>query len=114
MKFVGLQHLRPGAVLYEGLEAADPETGQIIFRCRLLEISSGQQTDAQGQTRPTLLMTASQPEVEAATLNRIWKCLEWTLEGYGGTLQSDVQISASELTGCVRPTTRTIRKRSPT
>ncbi len=34
----GLKHLRPGAVLYEQLEASDPETGRTIFRCRLLEV----------------------------------------------------------------------------
>ena len=81
VKLGGLKHLRPGAVLYEQLEAADPETGQTIFRCRLVEIARQQQSDAQGQCRPTLVMTASQPEVEAAALDRIWQCLQRTLGG---------------------------------
>ena len=94
----GLQRLRPGSVLYEQLEAADPETGRTVFRCRLLEVASGQRTDTQGQRRPTLTLTASQPEVEAGALNRIWKCLQRTLEGYRGPLEADVRISAAELT----------------
>jgi hypothetical protein len=98
VKIAGLQHLRPGVVLYEGLEAADPETGLMIFRCRLLEVSSGRQTDTQGQSRPTLVLTAAQPEVEAAAMHRIGKWLEWTLQGFSGPLESDVQFSATELT----------------
>lgn len=98
VKLGGLQHLRPGAILYEQFEAADPETGQTVLRCRLLEIASQQQTDDQGQRRTVLAMRASQPEVEAASLERIWQCLARTLEGSYGSLESDVQISASELT----------------
>jgi hypothetical protein len=98
VKLGELRHLQPGVTLYEGLEAADPETGRRVFRCRLLEISKGQQTDAQGQRRPTLTVIASQPEIEADALDRIWQCLQRTLEGFHGPLETDVQISASELT----------------
>jgi hypothetical protein len=85
-------------MLYEQLEAADPETGQMIFRCRLLEIVCGQQSDPQGQRRATLTMTASQPEVEAAALDRIWRCLQRALEGFSGPLEADLQLAAAEMT----------------
>ena len=96
VKIGGLRHLRPGAVLYEQLEAADPETSQVVFRCRLLEVARGEKTE--GQCRTTLTMIASQPEVEAGGLRRIWRCLQRNLEGYQGPLETDVQVSAAELT----------------
>lgn len=94
----GVRRLRPGATLYEQLEAADPETGQIILRCRLLEVVRGTETDQQGRRRPTLWMTASQPEVDTAAMRRIWQCLQRTLEGSCGSLEADVRLSAAELT----------------
>lgn len=98
VKLGGLQYLRPGAILYEQLEAADPETGQVVFRCRLLEVAHQKKTDPQGQSRPTLTMIASQPEVEVGGVHRIWRCLQRTLEGYRGPLEADIQVSAAELT----------------
>jgi hypothetical protein len=98
VKLGGLQHLRPGTVLYGHFEAADPETGQTVFRCQFLEVARQQQTDDQGQRRTVLAMRASQPEVEAASLGRIGQCLARTLEGSCGPLVADVQLSASELT----------------
>ncbi len=98
VKLGGLQHLRPGTVLCEQVEAADPETGKTVFRCRLMEISRKTQTDSQGQRRPVMAIVASQPEVETVSLDRIRQCIERTLEGFGGPLETDVQLSASELT----------------
>lgn len=98
VKLGGLQRLRPGTVLYERFEATDPELGKTVFRCRFLEVARQQQTDEQGQRRSVLAMKASQPEVEAASLGRIWQCLARTLEGSRGPLEADVQLSASELT----------------
>jgi hypothetical protein len=97
VRLAGLKHLRPGVVLYQQLEAADPETGQPIFRCRLAEITRRQPTDPQGQRRPMLVISVSQPEVEAAALDRIWQCLQRTLAGSYGLLEADLQFSASDL-----------------
>jgi hypothetical protein len=96
VKLGGLQYPRPGHTLYQGLELLDPETGQTIFRCRLLEIA--QQPTGANQSRPMLLVTASQAELEAAAIDRVWRCLERTLEGASGPLEADVQLSAAELT----------------
>ena len=94
VKLDGVKHLRPGAVLYEGWSLTDPETGQTILRCRLLEIARQQETDEQGQRRTVLTLTAAQPEVEAAALDRIWQCLQRTLEGSCGPLEADLRLSA--------------------
>jgi hypothetical protein len=98
VKLEGLRRLRPGVVLYEGLELTDPETYQAILRCRLLEIARRQESDQQGQRRAVLVITATQPEVESAAINRIWQCLQRTMEGSYGPLEADLRLSAAEVT----------------
>jgi hypothetical protein len=93
----GMKYLRPGAVLYEQLEAADRETGRPIFRCRLLEAARQMQGGPQAQRRPVVLLTASQPEVDAASLDRVWQCLQRSLCGVCGPLEADVRLSAPDL-----------------
>ena len=63
-----LDHLRPGTVLYGGLELTDPETGQTVLRCRVLEAAWKEIADQEGQARSSLMLIASQPEIEAASL----------------------------------------------
>jgi hypothetical protein len=96
VKLSGVEHPRPGTVLYEQLEAADPETGRMVFRCRRLEIAPGHRTDQQGNCRSVMELTASQPEVDTAAMARVWQCLRRVLEGPGSSL--DVQLSAGDLT----------------
>ncbi len=98
VKLGGLQYLRPGVVLYEQVEAVDPETGKTVFRCRLMEVADTTQIDPQGQRRPVMAITASQSEVETASLDRIRQCLARAMEGFSGPMETDVQLSASELT----------------
>ena len=98
VKLDGLKHLRPGAMLYEGLELSDPETGQTILRCRLLEIARQQVTDEQGQRRAAVVIAATQPEVQSAAIDRIWQCLQRTMEGSFGPLEADLRLSAAEVT----------------
>ena len=98
VKLGGLEHVRPGVVLYEQFEATDPETSNAVLRCRLLEVARQQQTNEQGQRRTVFLVTASQPEVEAASLPRVWQCLTRALEGFCGSFDADIQVATSELT----------------
>ncbi len=98
VKLEALSYLRPGTVLYEGVELADPETGQALFRCRLLEVAWQEQTDEQGQRRPTLSIVASQPQVETAALRPTWRWLQNLLASQLGRLKTDVQFSAAEVT----------------
>jgi len=95
VRLEGLKHLRPGAVLYEGLEIADPETGQVLLKCRLLEVASQQSED---RRRPTLDLLASQPEIEAAAIGRLWELLQRTVECHHGRLDADLCIAAGEVT----------------
>jgi hypothetical protein len=98
VKLAGFSHVSPGRALYENVEAADLETGQTIFRCRQLEIEDGPSTDVEGQRRATIRVLARQLEIEAASLGRIWQCLQHTLEGFRGPLNADLLFAASELT----------------
>jgi hypothetical protein len=75
VKIAAVRYIRPGAVLYEGVELADPETRQPIFRCRLLETALEQRTNEQGQRRPTLSLVASQPQLQGAAVGRSWQWL---------------------------------------
>ena len=93
-----VQHLRPGVVLYEGIELADPETGQTILRSRCLEVAWQQQTDGQGQRRPTLCVIASQPEIETAAIDLAWRWMQRLLENPPGRCDANVQFSADEVT----------------
>jgi hypothetical protein len=94
----GLRHPRPGVVLYEGLELADPETGRPVLRCRLLEAGWVQRDAAQGRQQPLLVLIASQPEVEAAALDRLGQVLHRVLQRQSGPAQADVRLVAREVT----------------
>ncbi len=92
-----VQHLRPGSVLYEGVEIADPETGQILLRSTQLKVTSAA-PDQRGGNRPRLAMVAAQPEIDAAGLARLWQSLQRLLEGNSGRLDADWQVAATNLT----------------
>jgi len=98
VKLEAVRHLRPGVVLYDGIELADPETGQTILRSRCLEVAWQQQADSQGQLRPTLSVIASQPEVETAAIGLAWRWVQRLLENSPGRLEPDVQFSADAVT----------------
>jgi hypothetical protein len=98
VKLEAVRHLRPGVVLYDGIELADPETGQTILRSRCLEVAWRRQADSQGQLRPTLCVIASQPEIETAAIGRGWQWLQRLLENSPGRPQVNVQISADAVT----------------
>ena len=93
-----LRHLRPGVVLYEGLKLTDPETGQEVLRCRMLEAGWTDYTDGQGRPKTTLVLIASQPEIHAAKLRHVWQLLQrvFTLRTAGATV--DVRLACGELT----------------
>ncbi|MEN6452057.1 MAG: hypothetical protein ABFC96_16325 [Thermoguttaceae bacterium] len=98
VKLEGIRYLRPGAVLYEKIELADPETGQTVLRCRLLEVAAGRETDEHGKSRPMLSISASQPQVEAAAIPRLWLWLQSLLASRLGQIETDVQLAAGEVT----------------
>ena len=98
VSLAGVRHLRPGAVLYEGLTLADPETGGVVLRCRLLEAVWKEATDSQGNRTATLELAASQPEIEAARFVRLEELLGRLLRCEAGRPEADVRLTSGEVT----------------
>ena len=114
VSLAGLRYLRPGRVLYEGLELRDPETGRPLLRCRALEADWQRSTDREGRPRASLVLIASQPEIEATAadpemgarqvgaplgelLDRMLRC-PTILRMVPGGSQTDVRLAAGQLT----------------
>ena len=72
----GLRHSRPGVVIYEGLKLSDPETGQTILRCRQLEATWTSMTGSQGDSRPAVVLSLPQAEIETAAWDRLSQILQ--------------------------------------
>jgi len=98
VSLAAIRHLRPGVVLYEGLQLTDPETGQGLFRCRLLEAGWRNPTGRQQHDRVSLVLIASQPEIEAAGLNELWQLLHRVFTRRAGSTEIDVRLVAGEVT----------------
>jgi hypothetical protein len=93
-----VRHLRPGLLRYEDLEVSDPETGRLILRCRALEVDWERSSDQSGRSRPSLVMTASEPELDAAALGQVWELIERVLAGRAGSSEVHVRLAADQLT----------------
>ena len=98
VKLKSMSNLRPGVVLYREIEFADPETGQAILHCPLLEIACRQRTDDDGKSRTVFDVVATQPEVEAVSLGRSWQWLLNLLEGKPDLWENDLRFSADQVT----------------
>jgi len=97
-----VEYPRPGAMRYEKIVLADPETAQPILRCRSLEVAwreSGDEADSKSR-RPLLIVTALQPQMDAASMDRAWRWLQGFLENRLGRLPADVRLTAAEWTLC--------------
>ena len=68
-----VRHLRPGLVRYEGLELLNPETGRPVLRCGTLQAGWDQIVDAEGHQQPALLLSATDPEIDTAQLEQLWR-----------------------------------------
>ncbi len=98
VRMAGMKNLRPGVVLYEGFELADPETNQCLLRCRLLEVQWKTIADGQDRGKPTLVMLAWQPEIETAGFQQLGGLLQRAMQGQTGRPAVDLRVSARELT----------------
>jgi hypothetical protein len=98
VRMSGLKNLRPGVVLYEDFELADPETGHCLLRSRLLEVRWTKKADASGGGKPVIELVASQPEIETAGLCQLGGLLQRAMQGQTGRPAADLQVSARELT----------------
>jgi hypothetical protein len=80
---------RPGVMLFQDVELADPETAQVVARARLVETAN---------TDRGLVLLASQPEIEADQIQRLWEVVhDRMLRGRSST-DRPLQLLASELT----------------
>jgi len=94
----GLSHPRPGIALYEEFGLADAETGQIALRCPALKAAWQETTDAQGNHKRSLVLAASQPQLQAATIEHLGRLLGRTLRSRAGRPQVGIRLSAAEAT----------------
>jgi hypothetical protein len=93
-----MRHTLPGVVHYTGLKLADPETGQELFRCADLAATWTSMTDSQGQTRPAIVLTATQAESAASAWQRLYEVLCRRLECQGGRPEIEVRVAADQWT----------------
>jgi hypothetical protein len=93
----GLKYARPGAMLYEGLKVTDPEMGQLLLHCRRLEAQWGSDADAQGKRASVLVLRASQPELQAEGLPRLWQLLGRVLQRDYGITQLNTHLVAADV-----------------
>ena len=93
-----VRHLRPGTVVYEGLELADPETSQPLLRCPRLEVRWETATEANQPRRKRLALVASQASIEAADLKPLWPLVHGALTGRLACFESPMRVTAGEVT----------------
>jgi hypothetical protein len=80
---------RPGVTLFHGLELHEPETGELVLRCRMLEAAwSGSR----------LVLDAEQPELSAAHLPDVWQWLSRQLRQGPATGAQQLLIADCDLT----------------
>jgi hypothetical protein len=80
VKLEQLKHPRPGVDVYENLELIDAETGGTIFRSPSIEVRWGENADPQSKDKPLLVLSLDRPEIDAAALDRIGRCIERVLQ----------------------------------
>jgi len=88
----------PGVSLYRGVELSDPESGRTVARCRTLEASWVEGPDQQGGSRPVLILSASQPEIEGDSFEQISRLVDRLLRGNTTAADLSVRFSAAEAT----------------
>jgi len=93
-----VEHVRPGVVLYEGLELSDPETGARILRCPRLRAGWKTSPDPEGQGRSSFVLIASSPEIRADRFDSAWTMLEKVLTRRAGFPESNVRLTAADMT----------------
>jgi hypothetical protein len=82
-------HPRPNLLLFHDIELTDPETGELVLKCRMLEASSG------GTFR---VFKAAGVEMHADAVEHVWRLLERTLRGQMPGATGPVRLLADTLT----------------
>ena len=97
MRLETVEHLRPGAVRYGGVEAADPETGRPLFRCRAIEARWSTTSCAAGGSRPVVALQFAQAELSAEAVERLRALLRAAMESDPAFVDFDARIAAPDL-----------------
>ncbi len=84
----GVSYPRPGVTLYAGVELADAETAAPLARLRFLEVGGGE---------TAVGLVASQAEVDAAQLGRLWEVIQSKLK-ISATAATTIRLVAGEVT----------------
>ncbi len=93
-----MRHALPGLVCYTGLKLTDPETGQELLRCGELAATWTLMTDSHGQTRPAIVLAATQAESASSAWERLAEVLRRRLECQGGRPEIEVRVTADQWT----------------
>ncbi|MBN1910372.1 MAG: hypothetical protein JW818_11575, partial [Pirellulales bacterium] len=93
----GVEHPRPGVNRYHGLDLVDPETDQVVLRCRKLQTSWRTATSSEGLTKQILFLSASGVDVEASRLKQLGQLVRRALAVQLGNADVDVHLVAEEL-----------------
>ncbi len=101
-----VEHPHPGAVRYVGLELAERETGQTVLRCPTVEAEWKEIDDEGGDSRNTLVLVASEPEIEAAGLEPLGELLQRMFRRRMSPAEVDVRLVAGRATLCSGETTQ--------
>ncbi len=104
-----LRPLQPGTVLYEGLTLSDPETGRAVLRCPRLEATWTRDADPQGRPKTVVLLSASQPRIEADCAHRLGQLLDRILQNQGDWADVEFRLSAGEVALSAGEDTRILR-----
>ena len=88
-KIAGVEHPRPGVILYRGVELAEPEASEPFFKARVVEA---------GLNDGTFVMIASQPEIRGAQWPAVWELLGRRLRRQTADAGVPVRFAAAELT----------------
>jgi hypothetical protein len=92
----GVRHPRPGVVVYEEIEAREPETNQPFFRCREVEV---RWADGGGDSKgKTLQLVLSQPEINTLQWAEAWRLVDRVLTRRAEPGDVRLQITAEQVT----------------
>ena len=98
VSLTGVRHPRPGVVVYEGLQLADPETGQTLLGCRRLEGTWGPPENPKGRAARSLTLVATGPEIEAVGLEPLAELVRQGLGRRASWSRLEVRLGAGEAT----------------
>ena len=94
----GLKYLRPGIVLYEVLQLTDPADAPIGAALPRAGVQYSRVTDAEGRQKSSLTLIASQPEIQAYGIRRLWQLISQPLELRGDQADLDLRLAADDAT----------------